>query len=909
MADGPPHDAGPQARSPGDAGIRPLIRRLVVGLVTLLALGLSAGSMYRTLRTFRVLDFSVNWREDGLQVVQVPPGSTAERSGLHSGDTIVSIDDRLVSTMSDPTRVFLSVGGHRLTVHRQDGTREELLYQPPALHVDPVYLARSLVALVGLVCAVIAVLGTGRREATTFFLLVLASLIVATVPHRIAGMSVVLRLVHRAAGAAIPFLLVRFFVVFPRARRMWPWWDVVTVLVMAVAGSTAFSPLTISWWPALAIGLRAAFIAALLAVAVIQIRQWRLAVRLAVIRRQIEWTALGMFVGLFPYAALVLLPRWLDFSFEPFSWLAVLPVAAIPVSFLAALARYRLWDLEPITRDVVSATLAVVFGGLVFATLNVVLLPTLEQAGPLRNLLAFGTGVLLVLLLVPMRARVGAFLDRWLYHGRPAPRRLVTEVTRELAETADPILLLERVTQTLADTLELEPVASYLRVSQGWFRRVTGAGPPAPEELPASVATHAFPAPEEAAMAQGGYAERFLLERAGTVHGLLYIGLRRAIFPLGTEGREMIRTLTAQAALGLESARLMEDLRSKAEEYRILHTNTRRIIESSAAGILVCDASGRVLSGNTRAQTILGSEQLVGRELRQLIRLPEGWGPQLPVHAVNAEGETLGRETRRVIMAVSVLELESGQFNGRVVVLQDVTELRELEEKLREQERLAALGRLASGLAHEINTPLTGIASYAEMLGEMTAADDPRSELVHKLVSQSFRVSRIVANLKAAMRGVGSEQTLLDAGAVTRRAAVEAAQSLEAEDRLRLDLAREPLPVRVAESALILAISNLVRNALEASPPESVVVVGAASTPTEIEIRVDDAGPGVPEELREQVFEPFFTTRSHRGGTGLGLAITRDMIARQGGEVRLTASPQGGTRAVIRLPRTAAAAS
>jgi len=584
-------------------------------------------------------------------------------------------------------------------------------------------------------------------------------------------------------------------------------------------------------------------------------------------------------------------------------------VAAIPLSFLAALGRYRLWDLEPITRDVVSATLAVVVGGLVFTTLNALLFPTVEAAGALRNLLAFGTGVLLVVLLLPMRARVGAFLDRWLYHGRPAPRLLVAHVTRELAETTDPRLLLERLTSALVDSLELEPVATYLRSSRDRFRRVTGEGDNLPAELPGTLTGTPFPSEEEAPLAEAGFEERFLLERAGTAHGLLYIGLRRAIFPLGTEGREMIEALAAQAALGLESARLMEDLRDKAEEYRILHANTRRIIESSAAGILVCDAGGRVLSSNARAQAILGSEQLVGRELRQLIRLPEAWGSQLPVRAANAEGETLAGERRRVIMAVSVLELESGQFNGRVVVLQDVTELRELEEKLREQERLATLGRLASGLAHEINTPLTGIASYAQMLGEMTDADDPRAELVHKLVSQSFRVSRTVANLRAAMREVRSDQVVLDAVEVTRRSALEAAQSLEAEDRLELDLPSVEFPVRVAEGALVLAVSNLVRNAIEASPAEATVVVSAWSDGETVEIRVDDAGPGVPEELRERVFEPFFTTRSHRGGTGLGLAITRDMIARQGGEVRLKESPQGGTRAILRLPREAAAPS
>ena len=91
-------------------------------------------------------------------------------------------------------------------------------------------------------------------------------------------------------------------------------------------------------------------------------------------------------------------------------------------------------------------------------------------------------------------------------------------------------------------------------------------------------------------MAAGGYTLRMTLDRVDTVHGLLYLGLRRGLFPLGSEAAEVVGAFTAQAAVALESARYLDDLRRQAEEYRILHANTQRIIESSAAAILVCDA-------------------------------------------------------------------------------------------------------------------------------------------------------------------------------------------------------------------------------------------------------------------------------------------------------------------------------
>jgi signal transduction histidine kinase len=253
-------------------------------------------------------------------------------------------------------------------------------------------------------------------------------------------------------------------------------------------------------------------------------------------------------------------------------------------------------------------------------------------------------------------------------------------------------------------------------------------------------------------------------------------------------------------------------------------------------------------------------------------------------------------------MAVSVLELDSGSFNGRVVVLQDVSELRDLQDRLREQERLASLGRLTSGLAHEINTPLTGISSYAQMLGELTPEEDPRAALVSKLVDQSFRVSRIVSNLRAAVRGSSTERVRLDLAPVVEQVALDAARAAGAADRLEIERPEGPVPVWGSEGAVELAISNLVRNALESSPPDEPVRLSIRAVDGWGEADVADTGPGIPTELRDKVFEPFFTTKTERGGTGLGLAITHDMISQLGGEVKLTCPPDGGTRATIRLP-------
>jgi two-component system, NtrC family, sensor kinase len=880
------------------------LRRLVLTLVALATVVVAGWSLIRTVHSFYRLDFPVRWVESGFVVDGVPPGSSAAAAGLEINDTIVAVDGMNIGQLEDP--IFLLAGGeqHQLVVRNPEGEPRDIVFRPHPPFIEPVYLARTSVGLLGLLCALFVVWKTSRREAAVLLLIAAASLILGAVPNRIAATHDNLQILHRIAGAVLPFLIARFFIIFPERRTSVWLLDLATVVAASGAAAISLAPNAEGWWPVVTTLLRVAFSIALVGGITLHVVRWWQASRDARVRRQIEWAALGLFVGLVPWTALVWLPRQLGIEVDPFSWMMVLPMAALPFAIVAALMEYRLWDLEPIARDALSATLVLVIGGFAFAVTNHLLVNYAGGYGSLRNLFAFATGVLLVVLLQPIRTRVGQFLEHWLYHGRRPPQWLLTHATRELAEVTDPRELLSRLADTLRDGLDFDVVATYLRVDGGTFSRVKSTGGYLPEHLSDAVLEHHFPSPEEASLAAAGITVRLTLDRVDTVHGLLYLGLRRGLFPLGSEAQEVVGAFTAQAAVALESARYLDDLRQQAEEYRILHANTQRIIESSAAAILVCDAGGRILSANSEAAGIfeVNARELVSVALDTLVELPEEWRDTLPLQAANAEGRTKEPPHRRVIMAVSVLELDSGSFNGRVVVLQDVTELRDLQDRIRDQERMAALGRLASGLAHEINTPLTGISSFAQMLGEMTPEEDPRAFLVSKLVDQSFRVSRIVANLKEAIRGGREEPTVIDIAMVARNAALEAARSLGAAHRLEIE-STAPLMAMGSPGPVELAVSNMVRNAIEASESDSGIGITFHLDGEWAEVRVEDGGQGVAEKDIVRVFEPFFSTKTDRGGTGMGLAITRDMITNLGGEVSLENLASGGARATVRLKR------
>jgi len=880
-------------------------RPVLLTLIAIVAVVVSGSSIARTVRSFYRLDFRVSWVEAGLLVDGVPEGSSAAVAGLAKGDMIIKVDGVAIEQFENPAFVLAGGDEHGITVLQSDGGVEELRFRSPPPAINSVYLVRTAVGLIGLALALYTVWSTPRREAATFLLLAAAALLMGAVPNRIAAAELTLQVVRRAAGAALPFLIARFFAIFPERTRSMRNLDLLTLVAVAGSGATAFLRGAEAWWPAVASLVRVLFVLSLIVGFIVQVWRWRESAREARIRRQIEWAALGLFVGLAPFVSLVMVPRWIGISFEPFSWLAVFPMVAIPLTLVAALREYRLWDLEPIARDLLSATLVVVTGAFIFAVTNHLLLRYTGGLGSLRNLFAFATGVLLVVLLQPVRVRVERFLDAFLHHGRQAPRSLLTGASRDLARVTNPRELLERLSETLHEGLEFDLVATYLRVAGEIFERITGNPETLPDFLPAVVAESPFPGRHENSLQLAGFAVRIPLERVGTVHGLLYLGLRRGVFPLGSEGEEVVGAFAAQAALALESARYLDDLRRQAEEYRILHANTQRIIESSAAAILVCDASAHILTANRHAADIFGREAqaLVGLPLDELVELPEAWLTELPMHAVNTEARTHSDPPRKVILAVSVLELDSGSFNGRVVVLQDVTELRELQDRILEQERLAGLGRLASGLAHEINTPLTGISSYAQMLGEMTPDSDPRAGLITKLVDQSFRVSSIVSNLRSMVRGSSDSRMVLDINGVVERAAREAARSLGRDAALEIEVSGEPVMVWASVAPLELSVGNIVRNAIEASQSGGTVRLSISCEGEWAEIRVDDSGPGLAGNTEERVFEPFYSTKTDRGGSGLGLAITRDMIAQLGGRVRLENRADGGARATIRLQR------
>ena len=886
-------------------------RSLVLLLAGIIATAAGLLGAVRRVDEFQRLDFRTLREAEGYLVVSVGLRSGAARAGLAPGDVIVGLDGAPAATIGDLEHSLYARRVSTLSVMRQGKVRD-LAYYPPVPQVDVRYLLVAFAAMFTLAVAGVVYLGHPTPQAGRFLALAeaLFAAVVVPIPQDSSASWQLLLLIRDFGRLALPPLLVVFFASFPARIKRFSWLWAAFIPSVAVAAlrtglATGFiPPVAGDVLVADALDRATAVLAVLgvLAAAALSVRTYVSNRSDPTRRRQVEWVALGAAAGFAPYLLLSLIPQWAGAELEVLTWISLLPLALVPLGVASSLLEFRLWDLEDISRQVVATGVAVLLGGVSFAFLNYAVTQFGFRLGNWRNLVAVAGGVLLATLTVPARRLLLEGFERLQYRERLAARRALTTFAEEAVAHRDPETLLQRLAQLLRDALAVDKVVTYLALGGRLYP--SGATEQWPV-LSSADLRDPFPTPAEAELAERGLWHRFPVERDGRVVGLVYCGRRHGEMPLGHGERRLVGALAAQAALALENTLLMANLRRQVEEHRLLEDYLERIFQFSAAALLICDASGRVLRANERAGTLLRREPrlLVGEFLHALVEVRPEWRSLLPTDLAGVQVRfATGGEWHTGLLSTSALEVEPGRFDGRVVTLDDITEQLNLEQRLAEQERLASLGRLAAGLAHEVNTPVTGISSYAQLLRELTPPSDPRAPLAAKLEEQAFRVSRIVTNLLELARPSGFERQLVDLSVLARD---EANQMKVEAERGGVTIEIQPAEDAAANVNRVqfeLVVHNLLRNAIQATGAGGAVQMLIGRNGATVWFEVRDTGPGVPEELRERIFEPFVTTRQGRGGTGLGLAITRDIVVAHGGTIRALPRETGGTAMRVEVP-------
>jgi len=364
----------------------------------------------------------------------------------------------------------------------------------------------------------------------------------------------------------------------------------------------------------------------------------------------------------------------------------------------------------------------------------------------------------------------------------------------------------------------------------------------------------------------------------------------------------------------LESNRLYGALRV-GEEFR------QRILDSMGECLVAFDLCGRLQTFNRMAEAVTGfsAEEVTGAQSSFLIppELAEG----SPVTRALRHGEELtsvdtvvrkrSKGTVPVRMTSRLLRDERDNVRGVIATFTDLRPARKLEEKVRQLDRLAALGRFASSIAHEVRNPLSGIAAGIQYMSRQFGDTGPEAENVEFLLREVARLERIIQDL---LRVTHPQELVLAEASVEDvvERSLKSLGTLLADKALSLDLSVSGRlqSVEMDADQIQQVFINLIKNAVEATPEGGKIKIAAANcdeTDREscggVEVTVVDSGPGIQASDSDRIFEPFFTTKP--GGTGLGLYITHEIVRRHGGELSVTSEPGKGAVFTVRLPVTA----
>ena len=384
--------------------------------------------------------------------------------------------------------------------------------------------------------------------------------------------------------------------------------------------------------------------------------------------------------------------------------------------------------------------------------------------------------------------------------------------------------------------------------------------------------------------------------------------LDHVALPPGRLAVVMAANLSAFLLVGALSAFLAEQLQGARS--KLLESETRlealeaiysAVVRSIASGIITVDEGGMVTYLNPAAEQLTGLSNAVvrGQPLQSLL-------PELG-QAVGRRNSQPGRNEVRLrardglerILGYAVAPL-SGHPAGEVILFQDLTELRQMEEAMRRSDRLAVVGGLAAGLAHEIRNPLASMCGSIHIMGGSPRLDDQERRLMHVVLSEAERLEALVREFLSFAKPVAPLLEPLSEARVVEEM-VDLFRPQAAGRGIELDVsADEGLLVRADARQLRQVLWNLLGNAADATAAGGCVKVRLSRQNGHALLEVSDSGEGIAQEDLQRIFDPFFTTKER--GTGLGLAIVHRIVEAHGGELSVRSEPGRGSTFRVALP-------
>jgi two-component system sensor histidine kinase HydH len=339
---------------------------------------------------------------------------------------------------------------------------------------------------------------------------------------------------------------------------------------------------------------------------------------------------------------------------------------------------------------------------------------------------------------------------------------------------------------------------------------------------------------------------------------------------------------------------------------------TRQVVANMANGLLSINTEGKIVSYNLLALELLGlkESEVRGMDLNTVVDFKTSGICKTLTDSISVLEHEIyhSKKSGQIVplaLSATPIRNSNGRCEGAVIVLRDLTEIKQLEEKVKRTEKLAAIGELAAGVAHEIRNPLSSIRGFAQFLKQALKDRPKEQEYAQTMVNEVDRINRVVTDLLTFARPMAAKLAPTDVTELVEHAVrlvQPEAESCQAGIQMKVsDLSKLPLDANQMTQALL----NLLLNALQAVSQGGHVDIGAELNASDSKLRfwVEDDGPGISKDKIEKIFEPFFTTREK--GTGLGLSIVHKIVENHNGEIIVESPSPGmalGCRFTIRIP-------
>lgn len=676
-----------------------------------------------------------------------------------------------------------------------------------------------------------------------------------------------------------------------------------------------------------------------------------------VVRQRLKWTMWGTIAAIVPVVLMQLTERFgIQIPDDNFSTaITTLPLALIPLSFGHSVVRYRLMDVDVVVRRALvyamtTAAIAMMIGavalGLVFLAVGNNLSTTEITLRALIAIVAMGA---IVLISEPLKKFLQERADRFFYGERYDLRRGLLDFGKTLSATTALDPLLDGLAERLRQVLDVQKVAIFIEDDQAperyrlaksvelseeyriphdfrtMIRQKSAAkGVVRADEFDAVDLDITIPGSNGNSNGNGKNLVRqelhYFVPCVAGGQMVAVIGLGRATDGslLSSEDLDILKTVSGYIAVAIENSRLYGQQKQHTEELALLKEFNESIVESVNVGLLAVDEDGRIIRCNSPFEQMMGldREQAVGRlvedvfddSLRMNLDSILGKSRWHLTEVRNAyKLHTHDRKGRSLILNVAVAPLRSisNQQTGAIIVLENVSSRVKLEETLQQSEKLSSIGLLAAGVAHEVNTPLTGVSSYTQMLLGMIPETDPKHALLQKMQRQTDRATNIVGNLLNFSRTGNAEEfsEIRIDKLLTDTLQLLEPQLRKSSIQIVKDYASDLPAIYGSSGKLQQVFTNLILNARDAMFESGTIMLKTyADDEDVVVVEVSDDGEGIPAENLKKVFDPFFTTKGVGNGTGLGLAVSYGIIQEHSGTIEARSTEGEGTTFQLVFP-------